>query len=157
MKKIIWFVLLQLLSVSILFAQGKPYEGPDDPAGDVEIEREGYMIGNRIRLYFQNNTELAKWTETYRGSQWSRWPDTDNGVRMLDGIALLIGAKVYINGDSIPVTNPIDIEAEDLTAICIQHEIDHLNGVLILDHVSNLKRNIYRKKIEKLMKKNQNG
>ncbi len=73
MKKIIWFVLLQLLSVSILFAQGKPYEGPDDPAGDVEIEREGYMIGNRIRLYFQNNTELAKWTETYRGSQWSRW------------------------------------------------------------------------------------
>jgi len=51
----------------------------------------------------------------------------------------------------------IDIDAEDLTAICIQHEIDHLNGVLILDHVSSLKRNIYRKKIEKLVKKNKNG
>ena len=48
---------------------------------------------------------------------------------------------------------PIDIEAEDLLAICIQHEIDHLNGKLILDHVSLLKRNLYKKKIEKLMKK----
>ena len=48
---------------------------------------------------------------------------------------------------------PIDIEAEDLLAICIQHEIDHLDGTLILDHVSHLKRNLYRKKVEKLMKK----
>ena len=48
---------------------------------------------------------------------------------------------------------PIDIEAEDLLAICIQHEIDHLNGTLILDHVSRLKRNLYTKRIEKLMKR----
>ena len=48
---------------------------------------------------------------------------------------------------------PIDIEAEDLLAICIQHEIDHLNGTLILDHVSHLKRNLYKRRIEKLMKR----
>jgi peptide deformylase len=48
---------------------------------------------------------------------------------------------------------PITIETEDLTAICIQHEIDHLNGTLILDHVSHLKRSIYKRKIEKLMKR----
>jgi peptide deformylase len=48
---------------------------------------------------------------------------------------------------------PLNIEAEDLTAICIQHEIDHINGTLILDHVSHLKRSIYKRKIEKLMKK----
>ena len=48
---------------------------------------------------------------------------------------------------------PINIEAEDLTAICIQHEIDHLDGTLILDHVSHLKRNLYKRKVEKLMKK----
>jgi peptide deformylase len=48
---------------------------------------------------------------------------------------------------------PVDIEAEDLLAICIQHEIDHLNGTLILDHVSHLKRSLYRKRIEKLMKR----
>jgi peptide deformylase len=50
---------------------------------------------------------------------------------------------------------PINIEAEDLTAICIQHEIDHLDGTLILDHVSHLKRGLYKRKIEKLMKKAQ--
>ena len=48
---------------------------------------------------------------------------------------------------------PIDIEAEDLLAICIQHEINHIDGTLILDHVSHLKRNLYKKKMEKLMKK----
>ncbi|HUU41610.1 MAG TPA: peptide deformylase [Desulfatiglandales bacterium] len=48
---------------------------------------------------------------------------------------------------------PIDIDAEDLLAICIQHEIDHINGTLILDHVSYLKRNIYKRRIEKLLKK----
>ena len=47
---------------------------------------------------------------------------------------------------------PIDIEAEDLTAICIQHEIDHLDGTLIFDHVSHLKRTLYKRKVEKLIK-----
>jgi len=50
---------------------------------------------------------------------------------------------------------PINIETEDLTAICIQHEIDHLDGTLILDHVSHLKRSLYKRKVEKLMKKAQ--
>jgi peptide deformylase len=48
---------------------------------------------------------------------------------------------------------PTDIEAQDLLAICLQHEIDHLNGKLILDHVSHLKRSLYKRKAEKLMKK----
>ncbi len=102
-----FFVIMLFALNMALIAQdhGKIYEGPDDPAGDIEAEREGYMNGNRILLYFQNTTELAKWTPTYRGSQWSRWPNTYDGVRMLDGIALLIGAKVYIKNDSIPVTD----------------------------------------------------
>lgn len=41
------------------------------------------------------------------------------------------------------------LEADDLLAICLQHEIDHLHGKLILDHVSRLKRNLYHKKIQK--------
>ena len=50
--------------------------------------------------------------------------------------------------------NPVDIEADGLMAICLQHEIDHLNGVLYIDHISNLKRALYKKKIKKLLKKN---
>ena len=65
-----------------------------------------------------------------------------------------INRKKYIQAKGLDRHgNPIHIEAEDLTAICIQHEIDHLNGTLILDHVSHLKRTIYKRKIEKLIKK----
>lgn len=40
-------------------------------------------------------------------------------------------------------------EASELLAICIQHEIDHLNGKLFVDHLSPLKRDRIRKKLEK--------
>jgi peptide deformylase len=40
-------------------------------------------------------------------------------------------------------------EAHDLLAVCIQHEIDHLDGRLFVDYLSNLKRQRIRKKLEK--------
>jgi peptide deformylase len=45
---------------------------------------------------------------------------------------------------------PYEIDAEGLLAVCIQHEIDHLNGILFIDHLSRLKQERARKKIEKL-------
>jgi peptide deformylase len=48
---------------------------------------------------------------------------------------------------------PITIEAEGLTAICLQHEIDHLVGKLFLDRISPLKRALYRKRRLKELKK----
>jgi len=48
---------------------------------------------------------------------------------------------------------PVDIEAEGLLAICLQHEIDHLKGKLFIDYVSSLKRALYKKKLKKMMKK----
>lgn len=47
-----------------------------------------------------------------------------------------------------------ELEAEDLLSQCIQHEIDHLNGVLFIDHISKLKRDIILKKIEKTQRQN---
>jgi peptide deformylase len=46
-----------------------------------------------------------------------------------------------------------EIEARGLLAVCIQHEIDHLNGKLFVDYLSSLKRTRIRKKLEKLQKK----
>ncbi|MCZ4281590.1 peptide deformylase [Kiloniella laminariae] len=43
-----------------------------------------------------------------------------------------------------------ELEATDLLATCIQHEIDHLNGVLFIDHISKLKRGMIMKKLKKL-------
>jgi peptide deformylase len=46
----------------------------------------------------------------------------------------------------------IEIKAEGLLARCLSHEIDHLNGVLFVDRLSPLKRNLIRNKIKKLAK-----
>ena len=43
-------------------------------------------------------------------------------------------------------------EMDGLMAVCIQHEMDHLEGILFIDHLSRLKRNMALKKLEKLRK-----
>lgn len=45
--------------------------------------------------------------------------------------------------------NSFEVEAEDLFAFCLQHEIDHINGILFIDHLSRLKRELFRKKFSK--------
>jgi peptide deformylase len=44
---------------------------------------------------------------------------------------------------------PLQIEADGLLAVCIQHEMDHLVGKLFVDYLSPLKRELVRKKLEK--------
>ena len=44
-------------------------------------------------------------------------------------------------------------DADGLFATCIQHEIDHLNGVLFIDHISKLKRDMVMKKFKKAAKR----
>jgi peptide deformylase len=48
---------------------------------------------------------------------------------------------------------PQEIEAIGLLATCLQHEIDHINGVLFIDHISKLKRDMVTKKFKKAAKK----
>lgn len=43
----------------------------------------------------------------------------------------------------------VEVEATDLEAVCLQHEIDHLEGTLFIDHVSRLKRELYRKRLKR--------
>ncbi len=45
--------------------------------------------------------------------------------------------------------NAFEIEPEGLLAVCIQHELDHLNGKLFVDHISPFKRSRIRSKLEK--------
>jgi peptide deformylase len=52
---------------------------------------------------------------------------------------------------------PQEIEAEGLLATCLQHEIDHINGVLFIDHISKLKRDMVMKKFKKAAKKTDGG
>ena len=44
---------------------------------------------------------------------------------------------------------PFTMECKGLLAVCVQHEIDHLDGKLFVDYLSSLKRNLIRRKLEK--------
>jgi peptide deformylase len=45
--------------------------------------------------------------------------------------------------------NPFEVELEGLAAVCLQHEMDHLEGKLFVDYLSDLKRERIRKKLDK--------
>ena len=48
--------------------------------------------------------------------------------------------------------NPSTLKKDGLPAIVLQHEIDHLNGTLFIDHLSKLKREFYKRRLKKRMK-----
>jgi peptide deformylase len=48
---------------------------------------------------------------------------------------------------------PQELEARGLLATCLQHEIDHINGVLFIDHISKLKRDMVLKRFKKALKR----
>ncbi len=57
--------------------------------------------------------------------------------------------KVVVSGYT-PAWKLIQVEANGILAVALQHEIDHLNGTLIVDYLSRLKRELYRKKVKKM-------
>jgi peptide deformylase len=50
-----------------------------------------------------------------------------------------------------------EFPAEDFFARVIQHELDHLNGILFIDHLSSLKRSLYKKRLKKILRKQEEG
>lgn len=56
--------------------------------------------------------------------------------------------RVYVRGLS-PEGKEIEVNGEGILSFALQHEIDHLNGILIIDKISRLKREIYRNKLKK--------
>ncbi len=115
MKNFLLLLLLLgiLLPQAELLAQGRPYEGPEDGAGDPFLEREGFMTGNRVQLLFKNNTELGD----YPRKDAVRWPRGIGGNVMHDGLGLLISAPVFLVQDSIPVTDTTQIRLLSLQGL----------------------------------------
>ena len=65
--------------------------------------------------------------------------------------------------DAVTVTaldldgKPFTIDTDGLLAVCIQHEIDHLDGILFIQHLSRLKQNRIKQKIAKMAKEREAG
>jgi peptide deformylase len=59
----------------------------------------------------------------------------------------------YIDTDN----QQVEVEVDGLTAVCVQHEIDHLDGILFVDHISRVKREMILRKLTKARKLAANG
>ena len=49
--------------------------------------------------------------------------------------------------------NPFEFDAEGLLAVCVQHELDHLDGKVFIDHLSRMKKERARMKLLKIRRK----
>ncbi len=61
-------------------------------------------------------------------------------------------ARVTVRGLDLD-GRELRLEAEELKAVCFQHEIDHLDGILFIDRISRLKRSLYVKKRQKALRR----
>lgn len=106
---------------------------------DVGEEPEYGQVG---RLYKLINPEIIKAEgETYSEEGCLSIPEIRETVRRAENVIVKA-----IDEDGEELT----IEASGLLSICLQHEIDHLNGVLFIDHLSRLKRHLVNSKYKKL-------
>lgn len=80
--------------------------------------------------------------------------DTPEGCLSLPGILVPVirNARVVVNGYDQDMSF-VTVEADGLLAACLQHEIDHLDGKLIIDYLSPLKRNLAVGRVKKYLAK----
>ena len=79
--------------------------------------------------------------------------ETNEGCLSVPGFYEPVTRFAYIQLDAINREGePFSMEASDMLAVCIQHEMDHLEGKLFVDYISATKRQLIRKKLQKLQK-----
>ena len=76
--------------------------------------------------------------------------ETEEGCLSVPGIFATVERveKVRISARD-PAGHPFEMDADTLLSVCIQHEVDHLNGKVFVDYLSRLKQNRVRKKLKK--------
>lgn len=76
--------------------------------------------------------------------------EIEEGCLSVPGVFEVVQRAEQITVEAIGLDGVLfTLEAEGLLAVCIQHEMDHLDGKLFIDYLSLLKRNRIRKKLEK--------
>ena len=77
----------------------------------------------------------------------------EEGCLSIPGFTAVVERPGYIRIRALnPEGEPVERDAEGLLARVICHEIDHLDGILYLDRISRLKRDLIRRKIRKLIR-----
>ncbi len=80
--------------------------------------------------------------------------ELEEGCLSVPGVYEMVPRAEWIHARALNRDGePFAFEAEDFLAVCVQHEMDHLEGKLFVDYLSQLKRQRIRKKAKKLHKK----
>lgn len=75
----------------------------------------------------------------------------EEGCLSLPGIREIVQRPAQITVQALNLEgNEFTLDADGLLATCIQHELDHLDGILFTDHLQGLKKKLAHKKLEKL-------
>ena len=75
---------------------------------------------------------------------------TEEGCLSLPGIYDKVQRATTIRVRALDVTGKeFELDADGLAAVCLQHEMDHLDGKVFVDHLSELKRQLIRRRLEK--------
>jgi len=103
-------MLLTLFAFQAIAQSGKPYEGPEDPAGDRAALREGIMDGNQFSVAFRNYGQVGR-RGMFDGAKWPK--DSEQGMQLFDQMTILIGAQVFLEQDTIPVFDEAQIASRN--------------------------------------------
>ncbi len=80
--------------------------------------------------------------------------ETEEGCLSVPGIYDTVSRSRWVHVEALDRDGkPFTLKIDDLLAVCIQHEIDHLDGKLFVDYLSEVKRGRIRKKMEKIRRK----
>ncbi len=98
--------------------------------------------GRKARLYQIINPEIVEESGSVESEEGClSIPDIRESVKR--------SKSILVKGLS-PEGKEMSIEADGLLSICLQHEIDHLNGVLFIDRISRLRRELIKSRLKKL-------
>jgi len=134
-------ILERIIVIDIDFSLENLSEGEQAPEG-AEIVEDGYITDKNPRIFI-NPKIIQSEGEIVFCEGCLSVPEFTADVKRAEKITL---EYIDIQGDQQ------ELKAEDLLAICIQHEIDHLEGKLFIDRLSPLKKEMAKKKLLKLRK-----
>ena len=99
---------------------------------------------NELRVFINPTITVKEGETTY-----------EEGCLSVPGIYDTVTRAERITVEALDIDGkPFKLEADGLLAICVQHELDHLNGKVFVEYLSSLKQNRIRTKLKKHEKKN---
>ena len=111
---------------------------------DVGNYEGGEKSSQKGKLYKLVNPEIVKSEGSALGEE---------GCLSIPGVSEKVKRATHVTVAALNEKGEkIEIEAEGILAVCLQHEIDHLNGVLFIDYLSKLKKKMISSKLKNLEK-----